>query len=112
PDRHILAIRPDGQGQVGDEQIAWRSRKNCAYVPSPIVVGDYFLVAADDGIASFYRASTGERVWVERMAPHYSASLTSASGLVYFLSDDGRMKIVRPGNEFELVSECELGEGC
>ncbi len=112
PDRHILAIRPDGTGKVGEEQIVWRSRKNCSYVPSPIVVGDYFLVAADDGIASCYLAKTGERVWVERMAPHYSASLTSGMGLVYFLADDGVTKIVRPGAKYDMVAENELGEAC
>lgn len=111
PDRHILAIRPDGNGRVGDEQIVWRSRKNCSYVPSPIVVGNYFLVAADDGIASCYDTKTGERHWLERMAPHYSASLVTAGGLVYFPADDGIIKVVRPGPTYDLVSENPLGEG-
>lgn len=112
PDRHILAIRPDGSGKIGDDFIAWRSRRNCSYVPSPIVVGDYFLVAADDGIASCYDARSGERLWVERLAPHYSASLVTAMGLVYFLADDGTTKIVRPGPEFDLVATSPLGEAC
>ncbi|MEQ8788015.1 MAG: PQQ-like beta-propeller repeat protein [Pirellulaceae bacterium] len=113
PERHILAIKPDGKGNVTDTHIVWRTRKNCSYVPSPIVVGDdYFLVAADDGIASCYDADSGERLWVERMAPHYSASLVTAGGLVYFLADDGVTKIVRPGAEYELVAENELGEYC
>lgn len=112
PDRHILALRPDGQGHVGDEQIVWRSRRNCAYVPSPIVVGNYFLLAADDGIASCYHCKTGERLWAERLAPHFSASLVSAMGLVYFLADDGTMKVVRPGPEYDQVAESALGEGC
>jgi hypothetical protein len=46
------------------------------------------------------------------MAPHYSASLVSANGLVYFTDDDGVTKLVRPGPEFELVAENELGEAC
>lgn len=112
PDKHILAIRPDGTGNVTDTHIVWRTTKNCSYVPSPIIAGDYFLVAADEGIASCYHAETGERLWVERMAPHYSASLVTAMGLVYFLADDGRMKIVKPGAEFELIAENELGEAC
>lgn len=111
PDRHILAIRPNGKGRVGDEQIVWRSRKNCSYVPSPIVVGNYFLVAADDGIASCYDTKTGDRHWLERMAPHYSASLVTARGLVYFPADDGTIKVVRPGQTYDLVSENPLGEG-
>ncbi len=112
PDHHILAIRPDGTGKVGADQIVWRTTKNCSYVPSPVVVGDYFLVAADDGIASCYAAKTGERLWVERLAPHYSASLVTARGLVYFLADDGAMKVVKPGPKYELLAENSTGEDC
>lgn len=110
PDRYIQAIRPDGHGNVTSSHIAWESRKNCSYVPSPVVLDKYLLVAADDGIASCYDADSGERLWAERMAPHYSASLVAAGGLVYFTADDGTTKIVRPGPKYDLVAENPLGE--
>jgi outer membrane protein assembly factor BamB len=40
PDKHILAIDPTGLGRIDESKIAWRSKRNCAYVPSPIVVGN------------------------------------------------------------------------
>ena len=49
---------------------------------------------------------------MERIGPHYSASLIEADGLVHFLSDEGVTKIVRPGEKFELVAENALGENC
>ncbi len=69
PDHHILAIRPDGRGNITDTHIAWRTTENTSYVPSPIVVGDYFLVVADNGIASCYEAATGRRLWKEAHRP-------------------------------------------
>ncbi len=110
PEYHILAIRPDGDGDVTDTHIVWRTTKGCAYVPSPIVEGEYFLVVSDKGIASCFVAETGERVWMERMGPHFSTSLISAEGLVYFLCDDGTMTVVRPNREFDVVAKNELGE--
>lgn len=112
PDKHILAIDPTGSGKIDDSKIAWRSKRNCSYVPSPIVVGNYFLVTSDDGILSCYDAMSGERVWFVRLGSHYSGSPVSAGGLVYFTADNGITKIVRPGAEFELVSECKLEEEC
>ncbi|MCC6509868.1 MAG: PQQ-binding-like beta-propeller repeat protein [Pirellulaceae bacterium] len=112
PDRHILAIDPTGTGNVTDSHVLWRSKKNCAYVPSPIVVGSYFLVTSDDGIASCYDASSGERLWFERLGNHYSTSPIAAAGLVYFTADNGITKVVRPGRTFELISENSLGEAC
>jgi outer membrane protein assembly factor BamB len=114
PEFHILAIRPDGHGNVTKTHVAWRTTKGCAYVPSPIASedGKYFLVVSDGGVASCFEAATGKRCWMERIGTHYSASLFGAGGLVYFLSDDGVTTIVRPGAKFEVVAENKLGEEC
>ena len=114
PEFHIMGIRPDGQGNVTDTHVVWHTTKGCSYVPSPIVGGGgrYFLVVSDTGIASCFEADTGKRHWMERIGPHYSASLVEADGLVHFLSDEGVTTIVRPGRQFDLVAENRLGEEC
>ncbi|MEN6493828.1 MAG: PQQ-binding-like beta-propeller repeat protein [Thermoguttaceae bacterium] len=114
PDYHILAIRPEGRGKVTDSQIVWRTQKGCSYVPSPIVSADgkYFVIVSDKGIASCFEASTGDRYWMERVGPHYSASLVSADGLIHFLSDKGVTTILRPGPTFDVVVTNDLGEDC
>lgn len=110
PDHHMLAIEPDGQGDVTDTHIAWRTSRGASYVPSPIAAGDYFLVVSDGGIGSCFDASTGELQWRERLGRRFSASTVSAEGLVYFLSDDGVTTVVRPGPEYDEVAKNELGE--
>jgi len=111
PDHHILAIKPDGRGDVTRTHIVWRTNKGVAYVPSPIIAGDYFLIVSDSGVAHCFEAATGTLLWQERMGEHH-ASLVSAVGLVYFLNDDGVTRIVKPGPEFQLIAENELGEKC
>lgn len=110
PQHHILAIRPGGEGNVTKSAIAWRTTEGAAYVPSPIVEGDYFLVISDLGFAHCFETKTGNLLWKERMG-HHHASLVSANGLVYFLNDNGICNIVKPGPTFELVAKNELGEG-
>lgn len=114
PDYHIMAIRPDGQGNVTDTHVAWRTTRGHTYVPSPALSDDgrYLLLVSDEGIASCFDAATGKRHWVERIGPHYSASPIVVEGLVHFLSDEGITKIIRPGPEFALVAENRLGEQC
>ena len=110
PERHIVAIRPDGSGNVTDTHVAWRTNRGAAYVPSPIIVGPYLLVVADSGIASCFDARTGKRHWMERLPGGHSPSTVSADGLVYFTSDRGVTTIVRPGKTFNLIAQNELGE--
>ncbi len=110
PDHHILAVKPDGTGNLTrTDKIVWRTHKGVSYVPSPISEGDYFLVVSDAGVAHCFVAKTGEIAWAERLGEHH-ASLASAGGLVYFLNDNGVMRVVRPGPKFDLVAQNELGE--
>ena len=111
PDHHILAIKPDGTGNVTKTHIRWRTNRGAAYVPSPIVEKDSFLIVSDSGVAHCFDAGSGKVRWQQRMGEHH-ASLISASGLVYFLNDEGVTHVVRPGPTYELVSKNDLGEKC
>jgi outer membrane protein assembly factor BamB len=111
PAHHILAINPHGSGNVTKTHIVWRTVKGAAYVPSPIIVGDYFLIISDSGVAHCFAAKSGRLLWQERLGEHH-ASLISAQGLVYFLSAEGVTTVVKPGPEFVSVARNELGERC
>jgi len=109
PDHHILAIDPTGQDNVSATHIRWRTIKGVAYVPSPIIAGDWLLVVSDSGVAHCFNAKTGEIAWQERMGEHH-ASLVSADGLVYFVNDNGVTRVVRPAARYELVSQNNLDD--
>jgi outer membrane protein assembly factor BamB len=109
PEHHVLAIKPDGTGDVTNTHIAWRTNQGAAYVPSPIAEGDWCLVVSDSGIAHCFEAKTGRIAWEERMREHH-ASMVSAEGNVFFVNDFGVMRVVKPGDKYELVAESEVGE--
>lgn len=110
PDKVIMAIDPTGSGDVTDTHVQWRSTRNCAYVPAPIVVNGMLLLTSDDGVASCYDTATGTRLWNARLGTHYSGSPVAAGGLAYFTDDDGVTKVIRPGPAFEVVAENRLEE--
>lgn len=111
PTHHVMAIRPDGKGDITDTQhVAWHTQEVKCYVPSPVLVDNYLIVADDRGTANCFETSKGERLWQGRMGSHFSASLVTAGGLVYFQADNGLTRVVKPGKDMEIVSENELGE--
>ena len=110
PKRVLLAIKPDGEGNVSDTKVAWRSTEAAPYVPSPLSYGDWFFCsgfATKEGFC--LEAATGKVLWREKMGLHH-ASPACANGLVYFLNDEGVMHVVKAGPTYELVARNELGE--
>jgi outer membrane protein assembly factor BamB len=113
PKHHVMAIKPDGRGNVSSSHVAWHynppSPVGVAYVPSPILERDWLLLNDDRGFAHAFNAATGEVVWSERFGRQH-ASLVSADGLVYFLNDAGECRVVRPAEKFAVLANNALGE--
>lgn len=110
PTHHVMAIRPDGSGDVTQTHITWHSEAAKCYVPSPVLIEDKLLVADDRGTVNCFDTADGNRLWQERLGNHYSGSLVTANGLAYFPADDGIMAIVRPGVQMEVLHRNPLGE--
>jgi outer membrane protein assembly factor BamB len=105
----LLAIRPDGRGDVTDTHVAWSTRKGAPLTPSPLLVGDDLYVLADGGVLSCLDARTGKVHWSERLAGHFSASPLYADGKVYAQSEEGVGFVVRAGHRFEEVARNDIG---
>ena len=110
PDHYVFGIRPDGQGDVTETHVAWESTSARSYVPSPVVVGDYLIVADDRGTANCFGTADGEHLWKARIGSGFNASLVTAEGLVYLTDNDGKTTVIRPGPVLQVVAKNDLGE--
>src|SRR5262249_24607768 len=107
PEYHVMAIRPDGRGNVTKKHVAWDhkgAKTDMSYVPSPVAYGKWFFLVSDEGTASCYETQTGNRLWLERLGRHHSASPVEAGGHLYFLADDGTMYVLKASDKFEGVA--------
>lgn len=110
PTYHVMAIRQGGKQDVTDSHVSWHVNDARSYVPSPVLANGLLFVADDRGIAHCFDPANGEHLWRERLGPHFSASLITAKGLVYFTADDGATTIMKAGREPEVMRVNELGE--
>lgn len=101
----ILAIRPDGQGDVTDTHVEWTLKKGAPHTPSPLLVGDELYLVSDGGIATCVDAKTGDVHWSERIGTKYSASPVYADGRVYFQDEDGKGTVLKAGKKFQKLGE-------
>ena len=107
----LMAIRPDGTGDVTDSHVAWTSNKNAPNSPSPLLLGDELYTVSDGGILTCLDAKTGAEHWHERIGGQYSASPIAADGKLYFLSEEGLGVVVQADKDkFRLVAKNPLNE--
>ena len=106
----LLAIRPDGDGDITDTHVAWRTDRNVPYNPSPIIVGDEIYLVSDDGIATCLDVRKGTRHWRQRLGGNFSASPLYGAGRIYFQSEEGKCTVIRTGTRFQQLAENDLGE--
>jgi len=109
PQRHLLAVKPDGQGDVTDSKVAWRTTKGAYYVPSPVCTGDYLFTTMTNGRVHCIEVATGTTLWEEDLGKQY-ASPVLAGGLVYMPNDEGVITVIKPGPKFEPVAKNAIGE--
>lgn len=111
PEKVILAIRADGQGDVSKTHVLWRTDKDVTYVPSPLYHDGHLYVVSDRGTASCLKAESGEEVWRERLSADFSSSPVLVGDLLYAASESGKVIVFKAGPKFERVATNTLGEG-
>jgi outer membrane protein assembly factor BamB len=112
PERWLMAIDPNGQGNVSKSQVKWSKKNDGGYVPSPVAFDGKAFVVTDEGVGSCWDIQTGKMFWKERLGGHHSGSGVVADGKVYFTDDEGVTFVLKASGTFELLSKNALGEKC
>jgi len=113
PNRTRMAVRVDGSGDVTETHIAWKSRRQVTYVPSPVYHAGHFYSVLDEGMLCCFDAKTGDAVWEQRLEGRFRSSLVMAAGNVYATNDKGVTTVFRAKPQgFETVAVNNLGEFC
>ncbi|MEM7312608.1 MAG: PQQ-binding-like beta-propeller repeat protein [Planctomycetota bacterium] len=107
----MVAVDPNGSGDLTSTQIAWSSRKGVAKKSSQLAIDGLLYMISDDGIASCRDCKSGKVIWLERLKGSFAASPIYASGRIYLFDRDGKITVIKPGRKFELLSQSKLGDG-
>jgi outer membrane protein assembly factor BamB len=75
----LLAVRPDGKGDVTRTHVAWKLSRGAPLTPSPLLAGDELYVVTDNGIASCLDARTGAVHWQQRLGNSFSVAGPAAA---------------------------------
>jgi outer membrane protein assembly factor BamB len=107
----LLAVKPDGRGDVTATHVVWRVTQAVPKKPSLLLAGDLLFMINDVGIATCLEAKTGAVVWKSRLSGEYSASPILAGNRIYFFNEDGKTTVIEAGRAFKILAENLLDDG-
>jgi len=114
PAKIAMAIRLGGSGDLtGTPNVPWTYAKGTAYVPSPILYGDYLYLTTDRGILTCIDAKTGEVKYEGGRIPipaTFTASPVAFEGKILMTSEDGDTFIIKAGPKHEVIGTNSVGE--
>ena len=107
----MLAVRPEGHGDVTETHIAWRNGRGAPRMPSPLLVDDLLYLLGDNGVMRCVEAATGNEIWQERIGGEYYASPLCADGNIYCFSREGKTIVLKAGRSLEVRATNTLDDG-
>jgi outer membrane protein assembly factor BamB len=114
PAKIAMAIKLGQNGDLtGTPNVAWTYAKGTAYVPSPILYGEYLYLTTDRGILTAIDAKTGEVKYEGGRIPipaTFTASPVAFEGKILMTSEDGDTFIVKAGPQHEILGTNSVGE--
>jgi outer membrane protein assembly factor BamB len=93
--------------------VVWKYTKGTAYVPSPIVYGDYLYLMTDKGLVTCLDLKTGVVQYEGGRVPvpaTFTASPVAFDGKILLTSEDGDTFVIRAGTPHEVIRTNSVGE--
>ena len=107
----VQAIKLGGKGDMTETAIEWRYYRSLPNVPSPLVFGDVVYLIKDGGVLTALDKATGEVTKQGRLRDamdRYFSSPVAADGKIYMASEAGKVTVLQPGREWEILEVNDL----
>jgi outer membrane protein assembly factor BamB len=111
----VLAFRLGGQGDMTQKNFLWRYQKSLPNVPSPLLYKDVLYLMKEGGILTALEDSTGKVLKQARLQGalgDYFASPVAADDKVFTVSHEGKVTVLKPGGDWEILATNDLNDEC
>jgi outer membrane protein assembly factor BamB len=110
PSDRLLAIKPDGQGDVTKTHVLWTAEDNVPDITSPVSNGELVFTLSTPGVLTCYDGKDGKKCWEQAFEMVCNASPSLAGERLYFFSTKGVAVVVAAARQFQELARSNLGE--
>ncbi|MBM3803908.1 MAG: hypothetical protein FJW26_16520 [Acidimicrobiia bacterium] len=111
----VRAFRLGGEGDLTETNFLWRYQKSLPNVPSPLLYQNVVYLMKEGGVLTALDAATGavlKQARLQGALGDYFASPVAADGKVFTVSHEGKVTVLKPGKDWEILAVNDLGEDC
>ena len=106
----VMSIRLGGRGNLSGSHVNWETSRSGPKTPSMLFFEGRLYFVSDGGIVSSYQAGSGKLVWQDRIKGNVSASPIIAGRRIYLSTEEGRVFVLKTGDQFEVVAQNDMKE--
>jgi len=104
----LIAVNPDGKGDVADDHILWRLPSPPLQLLTPLVLNGIIYTINSENLLQCMDAKSGEVLNSRKLKTKYHSSPVYAAGHIFFTSIKGETMVIKPGAELQVVAENKL----
>ena len=104
----LIAVNPDGKGDIAATNILWRFRCPVLQLLSPLIIDGLIYTIDTRNVLWCLGAKTGAVIYSRKLQQRYNSSPVYAGGNIYFTSVRGETLIIKAGMQYQVVAENKL----
>jgi outer membrane protein assembly factor BamB len=108
PETRLIALRPDGAGDVTKTHVAWIAEGDIPDIVSPISHGDLVFTVTGGGIVKCFGTGDGKKIWDKFVDVDVEASPAIVGDRLIIVGESGLLVMLRAGREFQEIGRCQL----
>lgn len=108
PAGKLVALRPDGAGDVTKSGVAWSAEDNIPDITSPVSNGELVFTVTTGGSLAGFDLQTGKQVWAKDLEFETQASPAIAGRQLIVVGTKGEVVSVEVAREFKELGRAKL----
>jgi outer membrane protein assembly factor BamB len=108
PGARLMALRPDGAGDVTKTRVVWTNEENVPDIASPASNGELVFTLTSAGMATCFEANDGKKIWEKDLDLEVQASPAIMGGCLFVLGEHGALVMLQAGREFHETGRTQL----
>lgn len=104
----LLAVNPEGKGDVTNTHVMWRFRSPILQLLTPLIKDGLIYTIDTRNTLYCLDSKTGREVYSRKLKQKYNSSPIFAGGNIYFTSVKGETMVLLGGNRIQILAENKL----